>query len=86
MNPTMVCYYCYSCIDLPVALVDFQMEGCPLRLHQVCQGEYVDMNEIDLDVGEQNICRDCVDKIRDRGKSYTLKKVGDSTVYGTDKS
>ena len=44
------------------------------------------MNKIDIDGGEQNICRDCVDKIRGRGKSNTLKKVGDSTMYRTDES
>ena len=44
------------------------------------------MNEIDLDGGRRNICRDCVDKIQVRGKSETLKKVVNSTVYGTDKS
>ena len=42
--------------------------------------------DIDLYGGEQKICRDCVDEIRGRGKSETLQKVGDSTVYGTDES
>ena len=42
------------------------------------------MNEIDLDGGERKIFRDCVDKIRGRGKPETLKKVGNSTVYGKD--
>ena len=31
-KPTIVCYYCYSCIDLPLALVDFQVEGFPSLL------------------------------------------------------
>ena len=43
-------------------------------------------NEINLDGGERKICRDCVDEIRGRGKSETLKKVGDRTVHRTDKS
>ena len=44
------------------------------------------MNEIDLDGGEPKTFCDCVDKIRVRGKSETLKKVGYGTVYGTDES
>ena len=83
MNPVMVCSYRYSCIYLPVALVDFQVEGCPSFLHHVCQGGGVAMNEINLDGGERKICRDCVDKIWGREKSDTLKKVGNSTVYRT---
>ena len=86
MNPEMVCYYRYSCLDLPVALVDSQVEGCPSRLHHISQGEYVAMNEIDRDGGEWNISRDYVDKIWGHGKSETLKKVGESTVYGTEAS
>ena len=81
----MVCSYRSSCIDLPVALVGFQLEGCPSHFHHICQGEYVDMNEIDLDGRERNICHNCVDDIHERGKSETLKKVGDSTMYRTDK-
>ena len=42
------------------------------------------MNEINLDVGERKIFRDCVDEIWGRGKSETLKKVRDRTLYGTD--
>ena len=42
------------------------------------------MNEINLNGGERKICRNCVDKMQGRGKSDTLKKVEDSTVYGTD--
>ena len=68
-----------------MALVDFHVEGYPLRLYHVYQGGYVAMNEIDLDGGERKIFCDCVDKIQGQGKSETLKKVGDSTVYGTDK-
>ena len=44
------------------------------------------MNEINLDRGERNISRDRVDEIQGRGKSETLKKVGDSTMYRTDES
>ena len=54
----MVCSYRSSCLDLPVALVGFQMEGCPSRLNQVCQGEYVLLNDIDFDGEERRICRD----------------------------
>ena len=43
-NLIMVCSYRSSCLDLTVALVYCQVGGCPLRLHHVCQGEYVDMN------------------------------------------
>ena len=42
------------------------------------------MHEINIDGGERKICRDCVDNIQGRGKSETLKKVGDSTVYRTE--
>ena len=83
-NPMMVCSYRYSCIDLPVALVDFKEEGCPLHLYPIFEGEYVVLNDINFDGEERNICRDCVNEIRGGGKSETSKKVGDSTVYGTD--
>ena len=49
----MVCSYCYSCLDLPVVLVDCQVEGCPLRLHNVCQGGYWVLNYIDFEGREQ---------------------------------
>ena len=42
------------------------------------------MNEIDLDGGGQEICRDFVGEIQGQEKSDTLNKVGDITVYGTD--
>ena len=80
-NPTMVCSYPYYCIDLTVKLVYYQMERCALRLHHVCQGEYVAMHEINLDGAERNICHDFVDKIWMGGKPETLKKVGHNTVY-----
>ena len=35
-NPTMVCSYHYYCLDLPVALVDYQVAGCPSLLYYVC--------------------------------------------------
>ena len=41
------------------------------------------LNDIDFDGGERKICRDCVDKLGGENKQETLKKVGDSTVYGT---
>ena len=85
-NPTMVCSYRSSCLDLPVTVVDFQVEGCPSILKHIYQGGYVAMNEIDLDGGERKIFCDCVDGIRGQVKSETLKKVGDSTMYGTDGS
>ena len=55
----MVCSYRSSCIDLPVTLVDFQMKECELRLHHVCQGEYVDIHEINLDGAELNFSLFC---------------------------
>ena len=58
-----MCSFHYYCLDLSVALVDFQVEGWTLRLHHVYQGEYVILNYIDFDGGEWNICNDCVDKL-----------------------
>ena len=60
----MVYSYRYSYLDLPVALVDCQVEGCASRLRHIFQGEYVAMHEIELDGEKLNICRDCVDKIQ----------------------
>ena len=82
----MVCSYSSSCLDLPVTLVDCWVEGLPLRLRHVYQGGYVVLNYIDSDRVEQNICRDYIDDLQGRGKSETLKKLVDSTVYGTDES
>ena len=31
-NPIMVCPYRYSCFELPVAFIDCNVEGLPLRL------------------------------------------------------
>ena len=66
-----------------MVLVDFQVDGCPMRLHHVCQGEYVVLNDIDFDGAERKICCDCVDKLWGKVKSKTLKKVRDITVYRT---
>ena len=57
-----------------------------MRLYRICQGEYVVLNDIDCDVAERNIYRDCVDELQGRGKSETEKKVGDTNVYGADES
>ena len=80
----MVCSYCYSCLDLPVALVDCQMKGYESRLHHVCQGEYVAMHNIDLDGAEVKICPNCFDEIWMGGKPEKLKKVQHITVYRTE--
>ena len=85
-NTAMVCSYRSSCIELPVALVGCQMEGIPLLLDHVCQVDYVVLNYIDFEGAERNICHDCVDELRGRGKPETLKKVGDRTVYRAYKS
>ena len=82
----MVCYYHSSCLELPVALVDFQVEGFPLCLHQICQGGYVPLNYIDFGRAERNIYCNYSDELRERGKSDILKKVEDSTVYGMEES
>ena len=84
VNPKMVCSYRSYCLDLPVALVDCQMKGCELRLHHVCQGGYVAMQEIELDGAERKICCKCVDDLRMGGKPEKLKMVQHSTVYRTD--
>ena len=60
------------------------MKGCDLRLNHVCQGEYVDMHDIDLDGAELNICRKCVDELWMGVKPDKLKKVQHSTVYRTE--
>ena len=67
-----------------MALVDFQVEGCASHLHHVYQGGYVAMHEINIDLAEQNICRDCVDELHMGGNPEKLKKVGHSTVYTMD--
>ena len=67
-----------------MALVDCQMKGLELLLHHICQGEYVDMHEIDIDETELNICRDCVDELWMGGKPEKPKNVKHSNVYRTD--
>ena len=76
----MVCSYRYYCIDLSVALVDFQMNGCYSLLYHFSQRGYVAMHEIDLDGAELKICRKCVDKIWMGGNPDKSKKVQHSTV------
>ena len=57
MNPTMMaCSYRSSFLDLPVALVDCQVEGCPMRLHHVFKVSFLLLNYIDFDRGERKIC------------------------------
>ena len=85
-NLKVVCFYRSSRLDLPVALVDCQMKGCELRLHHVCQREYVAIHAIDLDRAEPKIFHNCVDELWMEGKPKKLKKVQHSTVYRTDKS
>ena len=63
INPMMMCSYRYSCIDLPVALVYCQVEGCSLRLQYVCQEKYVVLNYIGFDGAERNICRYFFEKL-----------------------
>ena len=60
----MMFFYRYYCMDLSVALVDFQMEGCASCLYHACQGEYMAMHDIDPDGAERKICHDCVDELR----------------------
>ena len=84
-NPMMVCPYCFYYIDLPVVLVDFHMEHWPSRLHPVCQGEYVVLNDIDFDGADRKVCCACVDKLHVEDKSETLKKVGYITLYRMEK-
>ena len=71
----MVCSYCFSCLELSVALVDFQMKGFELHLRHVCQGNYVPMHEIDLDGAERKIFCNCDDKLWMGDKPEKLKKV-----------
>ena len=43
------------------------------------------LNYIDFDRVERKICCFSVDELQGGVKSEILKKLGDSTVYGTDK-
>ena len=85
VNLKMVCSYRSSCIDSPLALVDFQMKRCELRSRHVYQGEYVAMHEINIDGAERKICHNCVDELWMGGKPKKLKKVQHSTVYRMEK-
>ena len=76
----MVCYYSYSCLDLPVALVDCRMKGCELLLNHVCQGGYVAVHVVDLDGSERKICCNCVNELWMVGTPKKLKMVQHSTV------
>ena len=84
MNLTMVCSYSYYCIDLPVEIVDCQVEDFPSRLHHVFQVEYVLQINVDFNGTERKICHNCVDELQGQGKSIFLNKLGDSTVYEMD--
>ena len=81
----MTCSYRSSCLGLPVALADFQMKGCKLRLYHLCQGEYLAMHEIKLDGWERDICRECIDDLRMGGKCEKSKMMQDRTVYRMEK-
>ena len=50
-----------------MALVYFQMEGRPSRLHHVCQGGYVLLYYIDFEGGERDFFCDCVDELGEGG-------------------
>ena len=60
------------------------MKECESRFYHVCQREFVAMHDIDLDIAERKICRNCVDELWMGGKPEELKKVQHSTVYRTD--
>ena len=75
VNPKMVCSYHSFCLNLPVALVYFQMKGCEFHLRHVFQGGYVAMHAIYLDGSKRKICHDCVDDLWMGGKPKKLKKV-----------
>ena len=60
----MVCSYCSYFLKLSVELVYCQEKGCTLRLHHVCQVDYMAMHEIDLEEVERNIYHICVDKLQ----------------------
>ena len=79
-NLKMVCSYRFYLLDLPVALVNFHMKGCKSCLHNLCQGEYVAMHEINIDETERMICHNCVDELWMGGKPDKLKKSQHSPV------
>ena len=59
----MVCSYRPSLIDLPIAIIDFQVGVCPYCLHHLFRGECVILNYIFFDGEGRKIFYDCVDKI-----------------------
>ena len=67
-----------------MTLVDFQMEGCPLCLHHVYQGEYVILDYIDLTEGSGRFVTILFMRLEGGGggKSEKLEKFVGSTVYG----
>ena len=67
-------------------LVEYQVEGCPYLLHHLCQGDYETLNDINFDGAAMNIYCNCVDELREWGKSDILNKVEGSTVYRMDES
>ena len=79
-NLTIVCSYPYSCLNVPVELVDCHMVGCASLFHHICQGGYVAMHEIDIDIAERKLSCDCVDDIQIGGKPDKLMKVGHITM------
>ena len=76
----MVCFYHFSFLDLPVRLLIVRWSISLRACKTFVGGGYVLLNDTDHDRAEQNICCNCVDELQGRGKSDTLKKVGDSTV------
>ena len=83
-NLTIVCSCRSFCIDLPVALVDCQAEGCPSRLHHVCQGGYVVLHDIDFEGAERKICHHFFDDLRVWVNSEAFNNLLYSTLYGMD--
>ena len=63
MNPKTVCFYHYSCLDLPMEIFDCWLGDCPFLLHLVCQGGYAPLYDIYFEVGEKKTCHDCVGKL-----------------------
>ena len=59
-----------------MALVGFQVEGCPLLLHRFFQGVYVVLNYIYFDGSEQKICSNCVDKLQGSVKVRDIEEGG----------
>ena len=58
----------------------------PFALAPNLSGGYVPLNYIDFGRAERNIYCNYADELLERGKSVTLKKVEDRTVYGMEES